>query len=418
MRMRKKKNLIPRMERCAAVQEKDPCAMRGHWRDRLTPDCPLCVEIGCGKGRFTVETAAAHPEALFVAVERVPDCLLLAMEKGMAQALTNVVFVCDDAARLEDMFAPGEVDRLYINFCDPWPSKKHAKRRLTFEKFLLSYRNLLAEDGVIEFKTDNRPLFDFSLTQFERAGYQLSEVTNDLHGERDGVIMTDYEARFVADGVKINRCVATKLPTVPQPEGEPPKLSLLDYLPPELDHIPYGMADIIAQNQTRIIGRTDAMTIRTAAAADAPAVAAVEAACFPAAEAATAEAFQGRLASYPDHFWLLFDGETLVGFVDGLVTDEPHLRDEMFADAALHNPKGAWQMIFGVNTLPAYRRQGCAGRLLRRAIADARAQGRAGLVLTCKEALVHYYAKFGFVNEGPSDSTHGGAVWYEMRLTF
>lgn len=140
-----------------------------------------------------------------MAVERVPDCLLLAMEKVMARGLNNVVFVCDDAARLEEMFAPGEVDRIYLNFCDPWPSKKHAKRRLTYETFLLSYRKFLKEGGSIEFKTDNRPLFDFSLTQFNRTGYRLSEVTHDLHRERDDVIQTDYEARFVAEGVKINR---------------------------------------------------------------------------------------------------------------------------------------------------------------------------------------------------------------------
>ena len=253
MRMRKKKNLIPRMERCAAIQEKDPYGMRGRWRERLAPDCPLYLEIGCGKGSFTVETAAAHPEVLFVAVERVPDCLLLAMEKVMARGLRNVVFVCDDAARLGEMFAPDEVDLMYINFCDPWPSKKHAKRRLTYEKFLLSYRDFLKDGGRIEFKTDNRPLFDFSLTQFARAGYQLSQVTNDLHGEMTGVIQTDYEARFVAEGVKINRCVATKEPVVPQLVGEPPKLSLLDYLPEEMDHIPYGMEEVFAQNQIRLV---------------------------------------------------------------------------------------------------------------------------------------------------------------------
>lgn len=253
MRMRRKKNRIPRMERCAAIQEKQPYDMPGRWRERLTPDCPLYLEIGCGKGTFTVETAAAHPEVLFVAVERVLDCLLLAMEKVMARGLRNVVFVCDDAARLEEMFAPGEVDRMYINFCDPWPSKKHAKRRLTYEKFLLSYRKFLKDGGCIEFKTDNRPLFDFSLTQFTRTGYRLSEVTNDLHRERDNVIQTDYEARFVAEGVKINRCVATKEPTIPQPEGEPPKLSLLDYLPEEMDHIPYGMEEVFAQNQIRLV---------------------------------------------------------------------------------------------------------------------------------------------------------------------
>lgn len=158
--------------------------------------------------------------------------------------------------------------------------------------------------------------------------------------------------------------------------------------------------------------------IRTAAAADLDAITAVEAACFPAAEAATREEFAGRLAHYADHFWLLFEEGELVAFVDGMVTDQPDLTDEMYANAALHREDGAWQMIFGVNTLPAFRRRGCAEQLLRRAIADARAQGRKGLVLTCKDRLVHYYAKFGFVNEGVSGSTHGGVVWYQMRLTF
>ena len=161
------------------------------------------------------------------------------------------------------------------------------------------------------------------------------------------------------------------------------------------------------------------MRIRTAALEDLAAVTAVEAACFPAAEAATEADFAQRLAAYPNHFWLLEEDDgTLVSFVDGMVTDEPILRDEMYENAALHNEDGAWQMIFGVNTLPAYWRRGCAGQLLRRAIDDARTQGRRGCVLTCKEALVHYYESFGFRNEGVSESTHGGAVWYDMRLTF
>ena len=161
------------------------------------------------------------------------------------------------------------------------------------------------------------------------------------------------------------------------------------------------------------------MRIRTAALEDLAAVTAVEAACFPAAEAAIEADFAQRLADYPNHFWLLEEDDgTLVSFVDGMVTDEPILRDEMYENAALHNEDGAWQMICGVNTLPAYRRRGCAGQLLRRAIDDARTQGRRGCVLTCKEALVHYYESFGFRNEGVSESTHGGAVWYDMRLTF
>ena len=160
------------------------------------------------------------------------------------------------------------------------------------------------------------------------------------------------------------------------------------------------------------------MEIRKGTLKDLEAIAAVEAACFPAAEAATAEEFAGRLQQYGDHFWLLWEGERLLAFVDGFCTDQPDLTDEMYADASLHRENGAWQMIFGVNTIPACRRQGYAGQLLQQAIADARAQGRKGLVLTCKEALVHYYAKFGFVNEGVSGSTHGGMVWYQMRLKF
>ena len=160
------------------------------------------------------------------------------------------------------------------------------------------------------------------------------------------------------------------------------------------------------------------MEIRNAALKDLPAIAAVEAECFPAAEAATAEEFAGRLAHYANHFWLLFEDGQLAAFVDGFCTDTPDLTDEMYADAALHAEAGAWQMIFGVNTLPRCRRRGYAEMLLRRAIADARAQGRKGLVLTCKDRLVHYYAKLGFVNEGVSGSIHGGVVWYQMRLTF
>lgn len=160
------------------------------------------------------------------------------------------------------------------------------------------------------------------------------------------------------------------------------------------------------------------MEIRNATMDDLQAIAAVEAACFPAAEAATAEEFAERLAHYASHFWLLYGQGELVAFVDGFCTDTPDLTDEMYADAALHDENGAWQMIFGVNTLPSCRCRGYAGLLLQRAIADARAQGRKGLVLTCKEKLLHYYAKFGFVNEGVSGSTHGGVVWYQMRLRF
>ena len=161
------------------------------------------------------------------------------------------------------------------------------------------------------------------------------------------------------------------------------------------------------------------MTIRYAVPADVPALSAVEAECFSPAEAATAAEFAERVAHYGNHFWLMYEAEKLIAFVDGFVTDEADLTDEMYEKAEMHNENGAWQMIFGVNTLPAYRRNGYAGELIRRAIYDAKQQGRKGLVLTCKEKLVSYYAKFGFLDEGVSEkSTHGNAEWHQMRLAF
>lgn len=160
------------------------------------------------------------------------------------------------------------------------------------------------------------------------------------------------------------------------------------------------------------------MTIRTATIEDLETVSAVEAECFPPAEAATKEEFEKRLTHYGKHFWLMFDGDKLIAFVDGFVTDEADLTDEMYEKAEMHRENGDWQMIFGVNTIPAYRKKGYAGELIKRAIADAREQGRKGLVLTCKARLIPYYAKFGFVNEGVSESVHGNVVWNQMRLTF
>ena len=164
------------------------------------------------------------------------------------------------------------------------------------------------------------------------------------------------------------------------------------------------------------------LIISHAEPSDVPALAAVERACFPEAEAATEEEIKERVRSYGDHFFVLrerFAGQTgLISFVDGFVTDEADLTDAMYADASMHNENGAWQMIFGVNTVPERRKHGYAAMLLERAIGQAREQGRKGVVLTCKERLLPYYAKFGFVNEGVSASVHGNVVWYQMRLTF
>ena len=160
------------------------------------------------------------------------------------------------------------------------------------------------------------------------------------------------------------------------------------------------------------------MKLRMASMADLKKITAVEALCFPPAEAATEQSFRDRLTYYPNHFWLLEDNDNLVGFVNGMVTNEANLSDEMYVNASLHDEKGKWQMIFGVNTIPSHRKQGYAEKIIRKVIADAKEQKRQGLVLTCKKNLVPYYEKFGFIDEGISESEHGGEVWFEMRLTF
>ena len=221
MRMRKKKNLASRMEACGTILVTNPAAEKGRWRERKSNGVKLRLELGCGKGRFTVETAAAHPEDLYVAVERVPDAMVIAMERCRALGLSNVFFIDGDAAALDQYFAPGEVDLIYINFCDPWPSAKHSRRRLTHESFLRGYRKVLCEGGQIHFKTDNHDLFEWSLFQFPKAGFAVSEVTRDLHGQGVRGVMTDYEEKFHALGTPINRCVGTmgELPGVPLMEG-------------------------------------------------------------------------------------------------------------------------------------------------------------------------------------------------------
>ena len=221
MRMRKKPNLELRMARCAQLLVKNPEAQRGRWRELMPEAKELQLELGCGKGRFTAETARQNPQALYIALERVPDAMIVAMERVQSLGLKNVFFIDGDAAGLRDYFAPDEVDLLYINFCDPWPSSHHARRRLTHKNFLVLYRGILRMGGEIQFKTDNKPLFEYSLFQFPKAGFELSQVTRDLHGRGVQGVMTDYEEKFHEMGVPINRCVGTKVVMDPEPDFRP-----------------------------------------------------------------------------------------------------------------------------------------------------------------------------------------------------
>ena len=211
MRMRKKKNLIPRMERCGDFLIRDPYDRRGNWRELMPQARELRLELGCGKGRFTAGTAAAEPDVLFIAVEMVPDAMVVAMERCVNAGLTNVYFVDANADQLPSFFAPGEVDRIYLNFSDPSPSNRHAKRRLTHGNFLKLYRQVLKMGGQIHFKTDNQGLFEFSVEEIPHFGFTLSEVTRNLHEHGPVGVMTDYEAKFYELGQPINRLVATQV---------------------------------------------------------------------------------------------------------------------------------------------------------------------------------------------------------------
>jgi len=206
MRMRKMKNRDSRMEACGAYRIQEPAEFKGKWRS-LKPDCEaLWVEVGCGKGKFTAETAEANPNVLLIAVERCREAMVVAMEKAKNMGLKNVYFIDMDVANIEDIFDAGEMDRLFINFPDPWPRKKNAKRRLTHRGFLDKYCRTVREGGEIHFKTDNAPLFEFSVEEFAACGLQVNNLTRDLHANGITGIMTGYEEKFHALGTPINRC--------------------------------------------------------------------------------------------------------------------------------------------------------------------------------------------------------------------
>ena len=208
--MRKRANLDKRMERCAALLIGEPEQMRGRWLEQHPGYHQLYLELGCGKGRFTADTAETLPDTLYIALERVPDAMILAMERIRNRGIENVRFLDADAKNLKEMFADGETARIYINFCDPWPKSRDAKLRLTAPGFLRLYGDLLPVGGQIHFKTDNTPLFRWSKERLEEEGWALSEVTEDLHAAGPVGVMTDYETKFYAQGMKINRLVATK----------------------------------------------------------------------------------------------------------------------------------------------------------------------------------------------------------------
>lgn len=205
--MRKKPNLSSRFANCAEVMIEEPAKLISNWRS-LMPDAKrIFVEVGCGKGKFTVETAKQNPDMLLIAIEKVPDCLVIAMEATVEAGLKNLFYISEDACNLTEIFAPGEVDGIYLNFCDPWPRKKNAKRRLTYHSFLERYAWILSPNGKVEFKSDNAKLFAWSVEEMQEYGWKLDEVTDDLHANGPVGVMTGYEIKFYELGTPIHRLV-------------------------------------------------------------------------------------------------------------------------------------------------------------------------------------------------------------------
>ena len=183
----------------------------GTWRQLFGNENPIHIEIGMGKGRFLMELAALNPQISYIGIERYSSVLLRALQKMEEAPLPNLYFLCEDAAELAEFFAPGEISRIYLNFSDPWPKARHARRRLTSVNYLERYAAVLSRDGQLEFKTDNEALFDFSLESVEEAGWRLLGCTRDLHQDPQmgqGNIMTEYEEKFSSRGNPIFKLAA------------------------------------------------------------------------------------------------------------------------------------------------------------------------------------------------------------------
>ena len=181
----------------------DPAAYRGKWKERFGNDHPIHLEIGTGKGKFINQLAVENPGINYVGIEKYSSVLIRALDKLDESEAQNLLFIRGDAELICEYFGEGEVDRIYLNFSDPWPKDRHAKRRLPSKEFLRRFAQILKKDGTIEFKTDNRALFDFAVDEVEAGGFKILQITYDLHSDpvmNEGNIMTEYEERFSKKG--------------------------------------------------------------------------------------------------------------------------------------------------------------------------------------------------------------------------
>lgn len=191
----------------------NPSEHKEKWSEVFGNNNPIHIEIGMGKGKFLMELAEKNPQINYIGVERYSSVLLRALQKHQETELNNLYFLCIDATLVEDIFQCGEIQKIYLNFSDPWPKDRHAKRRLTSREFLKRYDKILASDGTLEFKTDNRPLFDFSLEEVKEAGWKLENYTYDLHHNQEmceNNIMTEYEEKFSSMGNPIHKMIISR----------------------------------------------------------------------------------------------------------------------------------------------------------------------------------------------------------------
>ena len=206
MRQRKIKNIEERLNDFSALTINDPQHLKGKWKTVFNNDHPIYLEIGCGKGQFITTYAAKYPQWNFIAIEGHQSVVLRALEKATEMESSNIKFLLEYIKDIRDYFDRGELAGIFLNFSDPWPKDRHAKRRLTYGKRLLQYCDVIREGGAIQFKTDNESLFDFTLDQIETAGLKIMEISRDLHASEfaDANITTEYEDKFASTGKNIN----------------------------------------------------------------------------------------------------------------------------------------------------------------------------------------------------------------------
>lgn len=217
MRIRNNPNALGIIQQYSEIVVFQPREFKGRWNEFFIgkssnePNAPIHVELGMGRGKFISTKGLLNKDISFIGIDLRHEIVLSALEKVLLYKLENVLLIPYNILNLEDAFEASEVDAFYINFCDPWPKVRHSKRRLTHRLFLEKYRIFLKAGGKIEFKTDSRELFDFSVNEFKKSGYEIADLTYDLHsGNYPENITTEYEEKFIKKGVKINRLEAVK----------------------------------------------------------------------------------------------------------------------------------------------------------------------------------------------------------------